>query len=305
MKKIIYYISIIILLILISIIPTSAKEIKTCTRTTSNLHISSDITVDNNLNDILTTPCVDNSVKVYDFADLLTDSEEELLYDEVNNYINKNNYDLAIVTISTNNKNNSQDYADDFYDYNSFGISNTKDGVLILIDMDKRYVYISTTGYAIKMYDDKRIDSIIDSGYDYLKNENYYETFSQMISKLDYYYDLDFPKSNSNLIISSDGSVSYILKVPYEFIFVLSLIITLIVSLILYFKSKLKLKTPSTINYLKKGKITVRSDNFINSVVTHVRRSESNYSSGGSSHGGSHTHTSSSGSSHGGGGRHF
>ena len=80
MKKIVYYISFLLLLFLISIIPTSAKEFKTCARTTTNLRVREYFVRDDNLNAILETPCVDEVDKIYDFADLLTDLEEEELY---------------------------------------------------------------------------------------------------------------------------------------------------------------------------------------------------------------------------------
>lgn len=308
MKKIIYLISLIALLFLISIIPTSAKEIKTCTRTNTNLHIPSYIKVnDKNLNNILSTPCVDNINKVYDFSDLLTDSEEELLYNEIISFINNNNYDLVLVITSDNSK-TSQEYADDFYDYNDFGLNKTRDGVLILIDMDNRNLYISTTGYAIKMYDDYRIERIIDSGYDKFVNKEYYNSISSMIKTLNDYYINDYPESNKNLLISENGKPYY--RIPYDLIVVLAIIISIIISLILYFKSRLKIKVLDTVSYLKKENITKRDDIFLNSVVTREVRSNDS-SSGGSSYGGgygsggSSFHTSSSGSSHGGGGRSF
>ena len=307
MKKLIYFLSLILLLFLINMIPTSAKEIKTCVRTEANLHVRDDVKNKNNLNDILTTHCVDEVDKVYDFANLLTDDEESKLYDEVNSYINNANYDLILVTTNENPKNSAREYADDFFDYNEFGKGETYDGVLILIDMASRELYISTSGYAIKMYDDYRIDKILDSGYNYIINEDYYNTFSSMIDDLNFYFKQNYPSSNDDLEIDSLGNPIYIKYIPYELVLVIACIITLVISLVLYFKSRLKLKVISIISYLKDKKITLRTDNLVNTIVTHTVRT-SNYSSGGSSSsrgGGSSFHSSSSGRSHGGGGRRF
>ena len=101
--------------------------------------VSSNINItDENKDDILLTPAVDASEKIYDFADLFTDEEEVLLYNKVIQYINSYQMDLAIVTIDTNNKADARSYADDFYDYNDFGNNDSRDGLLFLIDMQNR-----------------------------------------------------------------------------------------------------------------------------------------------------------------------
>ena len=304
MKKWIYYVCLIILLFLISIIPASAKEFKICTRTSTNLHVKDSFIRKDNIDDIMSTPCVDFVEKVYDYADLLTDTEEENLYNEIQNFIEKSNYDLALVTINENPKTNEVVFADDFYDYNGFGKGDTRDGLLFLIDMYNRRIYISTTGYAIKMYSDSRIDSIIDSGYSALKSEQYYNCLSSMIkSTMDYYLE-GYPSSNQNIEINEFGKPVIIKYMNYPFVGLIAGIIALIVSIIFYNISRLKIKVGSTISYLKNKNITSRSDHLVNSVVTHHLRNTDTGSGGGSS-GGSSYHSSSSGSFHGGGGRGF
>ena len=304
MKKYIYFSVFILLLYLISIIPVSAKEIRTCVRTDSDLHVREQFNLGSNRNDIMTTPCVDDMDKVYDFADLLTDEEEDKLYQEVNSFISQTGYDLAVVTTNDNNKRSEVEYADDFYDYNGFGKNSTRDGLLLLIDMTNRKVYISTTGNAIVMYN-SRIDSIIDAGYDYLTSGDYYNTFSKMIEKQEYYFDLGPDERDSKTIIIDEyGNASYIKYMPYGLIGFISGIVTLIVSIIIYNKSKLKLKVGSTISYMKDKNITKKQDNLVNTVVTHTLRYSDTSSGGGHSSGGGF-HSSSSGSSHGGGGRSF
>ena len=304
MKKYIYFSVFILLLYLISIIPVSAKEIRTCVRTDSDLHVREQFNLGTNKNDIMTTPCVDDMDKVYDFADLLTDEEEDKLYQEVNSFISQTGYDLAVVTTNENNKRSEVEYADDFYDYNDFGKNSTRDGLLLLIDMTNRKVYISTTGNAIVMYN-SRIDSIIDAGYDYLTSGDYYNTFSKMIEKQEYYFDLGPDERDSKTIIIDEyGNASYIKYMPYGLIGFISGIVTLIVSIVMYNKSKLKLKVGSTISYMKDKNITKKQDNLVNTVVTHTLRYSDTSSGGGHSSGGGF-HSSSSGSSHGGGGRSF
>lgn len=304
MKKIFIYIIYIILLFLISIMPTSAKEIKSCTRTPNDMHVRKELINENNKDAIFNTPCVDEVEKVYDFGDLLTDEEETNLYNEIQSFVEQTNYDLAVVTINENPKQDAMNYADDFYDYNEFGKGTTRDGLLLLIDMDTRELYISTTGNAIKMYSDARINDILDTGYDYITNQQYYNTFLSMIKKSVDFYSMGFPEENKNIEIDEIGRPIIIKYINYRLIAGISVFITLIVTIIFYNISKLKLKVGSTISYLKSSNISLRKDKLINSIVTHhVRNTDS--SGGGSHSGGSSFHTSSSGSFHGGGGRHF
>ena len=53
MKKIIYYLTFLILLLIINSLPVSAKEIKTCTRTETNLHVRDKFNLGTNKDDIL------------------------------------------------------------------------------------------------------------------------------------------------------------------------------------------------------------------------------------------------------------
>lgn len=306
MKNIIYYLAFLLLLFIINILPTSALEINTCKRSIDDLKVKEELKNDSNIDDILETPCVDASSKIYDFADLLTDTAEQELFNSLKDFKEKSNYDLVIVTILENMKENAQTFADDFYDYNDFGENKTRDGLLILIDMDNREIYIGTTGYAIKMYDDERITSIIDAGYSSIQSENYKTSLEEMIESINYYFSKGFPSSNKNLFIDEVGRPYYIRHIPYILIIVISIIVTTVVSLIFYFKTNLKIKVLSTVSYLKSKQINLEKDRLVNTVITHVPRYDGTSSNGGGSSGGGSTfHSSSSGSFHGGGGRHF
>lgn len=282
-----------------------AKDVLVVTyeRTESNYLVPDSINVtSSNKQAILKTPAVLASEKVYDFANLLTENEEEQLYNQVITYIENTNYDLALVTINENNKYSAMKYADDFFDYNDFGINSSRDGSLILIDMDTREIWVSTSGQAIKMYSDSRIDNIIDAGFFDLKNAQYYDCLSKMIDKMDYYFDLGVPSSNRDMEIDEDGNPYYVKSIPYVMIFIISGVICTIVSLILYFKTSSKIKKQNTVTYINPNLSNlIKNDQFLTTYTSRIRI-ESSSSSGG---GGSSHHSSSSGRSHGGGGRHF
>lgn len=236
---------------------------------------------------IMSTPSVDASEKVYDFADLFTDSEEEKLYNEAKTFIDKYNMDFAIVTISKNNKSSEVSYSDDFYDYNDFD----SNGLLFLIDMDNRQIYMSTSGTAIKMYTDNRIDYLMDQVYKYMTDKEYYEGTSKYISFLSSLAAKGYPSSSESFV--SNGQI-----LLYSLI--ASFVITLIVMIVLVKKNKLVRKANEAKAYLidDSVKVDVVEERLIS---THTTRTKIEHDSGG----GSSTHSGSSGISHGGGGHGF
>lgn len=279
-------------------------------RTEENLQIRSSISVTNKVKQAaLATPKVDASEKVYDFANLLTDEQEASLYELMTNFITAYQMDIVIVTINSNNKSSAMDYADDFYDYNDFGISSTHDGLLFLIDMDTREMWISTTGQAILMYNDSRINSILDSTYSYIKSQKYFECAKVFITKSGSFARQGIPTNNKNYEIDNKGnykkkSSNLIQSFPLFPAIIISFVLSTISVMIARSKHKTIKKATHARDYLIRNSISItkKEDRFINSHTTKVYDPPSSSSSGG---GGSSTHSSSSGISHGGGGRSF
>lgn len=236
-------------------------------------------------------PSVDETQKIYDYANLISTEEEKNLYNDIQKFIEKYNMDMVIVTINENPKYSSMEYADDFYDYNNFGIGTNKSGILFLIDMKYRKMWISTTGNAIKIYNDKRIDSILDYTYDKISNQDYYGCAEQFIEKAGYFANKG--TSGSDKIVTKS---QMIIKST-----IFATIETLILICIGVFTHKKPSKKREASDYITTPiKIEQRSDLFINKYVSKERIQSSSSSGGGSS-----THTGSSGTSHGGGGRSF
>ena len=285
-------------------------EVTTYERTKEDLRINDSITVtESNIDNIMNTPSVDESIKVYDFANLLSDSEEQTLYYDVTEFIANYNMDLALVTID-DNYSTAQVYADDFYDYNNFGLGSTYDGLLVLIDMDTREFYISTTGKAILMYNDNRINSVLDNMTYYMQNGNYFKALEISVSSLSNFAESGIPSGNSNSYIDSNGDYVYVENVEYPFfpILIISIIIATIVLMIFINKNKLVKKAYEASFYLEEENANIKNlgDIFLTTHTSRVRiNTDSGSSSSFSSGGGSSTHSSSSGRSHGGGGRSF
>lgn len=282
----------------------------TVPRTEDDLKIKNSIVVNQKVKEAaLKTPKVDETEKVYDFADLFTAEEEVKLYNDITKYINMYNMDMAVVTINKNNKSSAEAYADDFYDYNDFGIGSTYDGLLFLIDMDTRKMHIATTGEAIRIYDDYRINKIQDATYSYISIKKYYDCANAFISKASSYADMGVPSSNKNTYIDENenyivnkGKISYVAIVLGDLAF--GAVVASIFVAIASFLHKTVKKATQAKHYLVKGSfnVTNKSQHFVTSSTSKVYDPPSSSSS---SSGGSSTHFSSSGTSHGGGSRSF
>ena len=257
-------------------------------------------------------PKVDNSEKVYDFANLLTDEEEKDLFNLAQNFISNYNIDIALVTISENpygvSDYYSKVYAQDFYYYNRFGIGQYYDGIILLIDMSNRYIYMATKGNAIILYDDNRIDNITEVAYNHLKAGNYYKGYKAMIDKASSYAKSGIPKSNQYQCLDDTGT-PYQCKTPPKSVnwgitFAVAVLGSVIPAFIHTRKYRgIKLATNAN-SYLTGSNIDTKTDQFLTTFTSRVRRSHDSGGSGGGHSGGS-TISHGSGGSFGGGGRHF
>ena len=137
---------------------------------------------DSNKEAVLSTPLVDSSEKIYDFAGKFSSSEEKRLYKLVSKYIDTYNMDMVIVTINDNPKDSATAYGQDFYDYNTFGIFDSHDGILLLYDFYYNRVSIVTTGRANDMYHNRRIEELKKVISDNIKT-GYYESTVSFIDK--------------------------------------------------------------------------------------------------------------------------
>lgn len=64
--------------------------------------------------------------RLVDRADLLSELEEEELEARLDEISERQQADVVVVTVNSLDGKSAQDYADDFYDYNGYGIAQTK-----------------------------------------------------------------------------------------------------------------------------------------------------------------------------------
>ena len=262
--------------------------------------------------DNLTEQVDSKSTKVYDYADLLTDEEETNLRKLANDFIEKYQMDMVLVTINENPYGISdyytQQYAQDFYYYNGFGVGNKSSGIIFLIDMANRYPYIATKGEAILTFDDKRIEQMHDSAYDNLAAGSYYEAFRSFVTSASDFASDGIPNSNKLYCIDDNGNYYKCKKEPKSvnwLITILAAVLGSLIPVLIHLRKYKGIRIATNANvYLKSSTQDNKVDQFLTTFTSQVRRSQSS-SSGGHSGGGSSISHGSGGSFGGGGGRHF
>lgn len=123
--------------------------------------------------------------RVYDQAGLFSADSAMLLDARASTLTHKLEVDFIIVTTDDARGKTPQAYADDFYDGNGFGVGGDKSGVLFLIDMDNREVYLSTSGKAIAYLTDTIIDGLLDDSIGYLKQQDYSGAASRFLDRME------------------------------------------------------------------------------------------------------------------------
>lgn len=259
--------------------------------------------------------------KVYDEADLLHPQEEAYLESLCVQMAQKLELDIVLVTTDDARGKSSRDYADDFYDDGEFGYEGPYgSGVLLLIDMDNRELYLSTAGDAIWKITDSEVERILDAVYGYVSDGDYYNTFAEFLPALQKFTEnssiadnvtgeYDPEDDEYDLIEKEEEPKSFLEKAldpAMSFVrAIISAVAGGVTTLICAFKRKPKV-TVSSRNY-QSGPVRRNhyTDQFLHTTVTQRRIQSESRSSGGGGGGHSSSHRSSGGHSHGGGGRRF
>lgn len=249
--------------------------------------------------------------RVYDYADVLSDSEEEKLAELIAKREAQIGCDIVLVTIresvlekygfSENTDANWEkammNYADDFYDENGYGFNKSfeGDGVLLLHNWyegengSEKGSWLSTSGRVYEHYTRSMINKVLDDVY-YEAKDNPYRAYRLYIE--DVYKEMSGKSSSVNLnpILLFAGSL-----------------IAAGVFIATHLKGKQGEKTTVASTYVENGSVRFNDqrDELVNKYVTsRVIPSNTGSGGGGGSHsGGAGGHISSSGASHGGGGR--
>lgn len=238
--------------------------------------------------------------RVYDYAEVLTAEEEELLRQQIAICEKKARMDIIVVTINEDVE--SQGYwervmnarADDFYDLNNYGYDKIHgDGTLLL---DNYYpgqmgTVTSTCGAVFEEFGVYDNDLVLDAVYRYIDSDPY-RAYKAFVTK------------STELIVESRRPLS-----SYFFVWLLVLIIPAVIAgifaMVKLNPPKAKDTTvPSTYVQGGQGRMNVSTDSFIRNNVVKTRIQTSSSGGGGSySSGRGGARVSRSGVRHGGGSR--
>ena len=237
---------------------------------------------------------------VIDDAGLIKASDEKELDKKIKN-IQKDKFDVVILTVKSLDGKSAQDYADDYYDNNDYGLDNEKSGVLFLVSKGDRKYHISTKGAGIKAFTDYGIGRIKEEIKPYLSDGDYFDACDEFLN-----ITKDFVKAYKDGT-PYDTDNPYNEEIDYVILEVIALVIAFVIALLSVGIMRLRMNTAkpkgTAMEYIKKGsfKLTSEKDIFMYSTVTKTAKPKDNDNSAG----GSTTHVSSSGSEHGGGGGSF
>ena len=117
---------------------------------------------------------------IVDEADILTKNEIELLTDKAKPMAQQMHFDIAVVLVKDHGDLDIRSFTDNYYDNNGY----QKDGIMLLLSMDKREWAMSTSGVAIDKISDESLDNIRDAFIPYLKDGDYYNAFDTFITNV-------------------------------------------------------------------------------------------------------------------------
>ncbi|MBR4905714.1 MAG: TPM domain-containing protein [Clostridia bacterium] len=127
---------------------------------------------------------------------LVSDSQAETLSKRLKEIGSAYKCDVVIVTVPTLGSKTAEEYADDYFDYNGYGYGATPnaqgttvdgDGILLLLSMEARDYWISTSGYGITAFTDYGIQMYLkDQFLPYLQRDDYAGGFDAFADACEY-----------------------------------------------------------------------------------------------------------------------
>lgn len=138
------------------------------------------------------------TTNVKDYLNYLSETEVQELQSRINEISSKYSLDTVVVITDNTDGKSSMQYADDFYDNNNYGLGSEKSGVLMLINMNAREIWISTKGTAITIFTDSIIKTMVNDITRYLSNGNYTGASSEFLKKVDYYCNKKLMSNNTD-----------------------------------------------------------------------------------------------------------
>lgn len=251
--------------------------------------------------------------RVIDEAGLFTASEIQRMEAAIERIQDTYQMDVVVLTSFDPRYNDTQDFADLYYERGGYGIGEDQAGLLYLIDMNNRVPCISTTGTMADYITDHRLEELFDCSYDELAAGEYGESTLTLLARLERYLREGREEGSFRYDAETGRRLSGVYNKLTSGETVMAAIVGLVAALIMWGSvvSRYTLKggayNYSTADHVQR-ELTVDSEQFLRQTVARHRLPPPSSGGSGGGHGGlgSAMHTSSSGGSHGGGvGRRF
>lgn len=192
---------------------------------------------------------------VIDDAELIKASDEKELDKKIKN-IQKDKFDVVILTVKSLDGKSAQDYADDYYDNNDYGLDNEKSGVLFLVSKGDRKYHISTKGAGIKAFTDYGIGRIKEEIKPYLSDGDYFDACDEFLN-----ITKNFVKAYKDGT-PYDTDNPYNEEIDYVILEVIALVIAFVIALISVGIMRLRMNTAkpkgTAMEYIKKAHLNLR-----------------------------------------------
>jgi len=245
---------------------------------------------------------------VEDNAQLFSSTITSQLEDEAQQLAEQSKSGVFIHTTYDNDE-TAEKYADN---YLREKVGKNKNGILLLIDMKNRQVYVSTSGNWLYYFNDSRKKHLVDDNElpHYLSAGNYDQAASLFLTEIKSYYDEGL-SSKDYLVDEKTGKVTRIKSIsPAEALIAVILALAVAVAFVFITIGRYQLRLGTwTYPFRKNGKLklTHQEDQLVNSFVTTriiPRHDNDDFFGSGGGSGGSTVH-SSGGGTFGGGGHSF
>lgn len=172
---------------------------------------------------------VSKDQKLFDFANLLNESEKKKIIKRINSYNKDTGIDAIILTTPKLDGKTISEYATLFYQKNSFK-KNTLLFVIYVNDIEPEIYMYGIGKKTTKCYTDERIGDILEYVYNYIEKEKYYTAIDKYLVIIDGFYKAD----SSNYYLNSDGSIKK--YIPWIEIVILSLAVAFIVIMVFVYR---------------------------------------------------------------------
>lgn len=259
------------------------------------------------------------NAQVIDDAGLFSADEIQRMTEIIEQVESEHQVDLVVLTTRDTPYDTSdsmwrvRDYADDYYDNGGYGMGEDDSGMLLLLDMNNRVMWLSTGGVMIDYINDDREEDILDHAYDRLREGDYGGAMIAALNRVSHWMDAGRKEGFFRYDEATGKRIGGIYNALTPMETAVAAIAGLAVAAAVYFavSASYNLKG-STYSYDRSANtdITFTQDDQV-FLRKHIHRAPIHTGGGpdgphgGGHSGGSGVHTSSGGASHGGGGRRF